>query len=97
MEETVDIINQWIDEQNDPAEDVVDDLHELNGQLDDVLVDDDPGNEESANDVIREEKESDDDQQEEPVVGDENVPPRFRKYLTIKRPVNSQQYRYKQL
>ena len=71
------------------AENVVNDLHEMNGQLDYVLVDDDPGNEGSANDVVREEEESADEQQEEPVVDDENVSPHFRKYVTRKRLVNS--------
>ena len=78
LDETMTILNDWLDEEDNPPEDAVDDLRDLNGK--DVPDD--------SNQSDSDEEASDDEEAENPTA-DVNVPPRFRKYLTRKRNVKS--------
>ena len=78
LDETMTILNDWLDEEDNPPEDAVDDLRDLNGK--DVPDD--------SNQSDSDEEASDEEEAENPTA-DVNVSPRFRKYLTRKRNVKS--------
>ena len=75
LQETLDDINQWIDQNNDPDDEVEDDLEDLDGDLDE-----NDDNEEMIDAVDNDLSDTDD---EPPSI------PRFPKPLTKKRKVNS--------
>ena len=78
LDEAVDILNDWLDKENNLPEDAVDDLRDLNGND----IQNDSNQSESDEDAS-------DDEEITNSTADENVAPRFRKYLTRKRSVKS--------
>ena len=79
LAETLDDINEWIDQNNDPDDDMLDDLEDLNGESDD----DDLDNEEIVDSI---DNYLSDTEEEAPIL---TPIQRHRKPLTRKRKVNS--------
>ena len=83
MDEAVNIINEWIHQDDEAPPDVADDLTDLSG---------DPGGDARRDiEVESEEVESEEETEDVPTnpAEDPNVPQRFRKYLTRRRNVDS--------